>query len=111
MSARLPDFLTAIRAVYAAFGAPGDYGYDTPKGAALNDLYRLWNEAAQPKPEVEATASLEDRLADCLADAIDTPLLELGDPECGRRKVQLRLGSFNSHIANRAAELLEEAGR
>lgn len=31
--------LAAIHSVYKAFGAPGDYGYGTPKGDALNSLY------------------------------------------------------------------------
>lgn len=31
----------AIDAVHRAFGAPGDWGYGTPKGEALFALYRL----------------------------------------------------------------------
>jgi hypothetical protein len=29
-----------INAIYKAFGAPGDFGYDTPIGDALSRLYR-----------------------------------------------------------------------
>lgn len=29
-----------VREVHAAFGAPGDFGYHTPIGDALNKLYR-----------------------------------------------------------------------
>lgn len=35
----IAGLLTASRAVHAAFGAPGDYGYDTKEGAALYQLY------------------------------------------------------------------------
>jgi hypothetical protein len=54
---------------------------------------------------------LEDRLADCLAAAIDTPLLTGGETEFGGRPIGLRLAFFKPEIAERAAELLEEAGR
>lgn len=33
--------ILAGKSVYRAFGAPGDWGYETPIGAALNDLYRV----------------------------------------------------------------------
>ncbi len=29
-----------VREVHQAFGAPGDWGYETPIGAALSDLYQ-----------------------------------------------------------------------
>ncbi len=29
------------RRIHVAFGAPGDFGYDTPLGAALQKLYRI----------------------------------------------------------------------
>jgi hypothetical protein len=40
MSANLKAVSAAIDAVHKAFGAPGDYGYGTPKGDALMALYR-----------------------------------------------------------------------
>lgn len=52
---------------------------------------------------------LETRLAACLASAIDLPLLTLHDPD-GNFPMELRLSSFNRELADRAAELLEEAG-
>lgn len=33
--------ISAIQAVHEAFGAPGDYGYETKQGKALYALYRL----------------------------------------------------------------------
>lgn len=56
--------------------------------------------------------TLEARLADCLAACVDTPILT-GRDECGsfRSPLEIRLGFFHPDIANRAAELLEEAGR
>lgn len=41
LAVKLQDALANIDAVHAAFGAPGDYGYETPKGRALYALYRL----------------------------------------------------------------------
>jgi len=47
--------LEAIEQVHQAFGAPGDWGYGTPKGDALMALYRARHEAqcaldAEPTP-------------------------------------------------------------
>ena len=57
-----------------------------------------------------AEPPLEERLADCLADILDTPLMTgrgIGDlAETG-----IGLGFFRPEIAERAADLLEEAGR
>jgi len=60
-------------------------------------------------PQVEP---LEKRLADCLAECIDTALFS-GRDECGgfSSPLDIRLGFFQPEIANRAAELLEEAGQ
>jgi len=60
--------------------------------------------------EPEPGETLEARLADCLAACIDTPLLTLRDPE-GNSPLELRLNSFARELSERAAELLEEAGR
>lgn len=59
-------------------------------------------------PQIE---TLEKRLADCLAACIDTPLLQLFDPDGRAQMVEVRMSSLNRQIANRAAGLLEEAGR
>ncbi len=56
-------------------------------------------------------ADLARRLADCLAKAVDTPLLTLNDPEGFGRRVELRLSSFDAGLAEHAAQLLDEAGR
>lgn len=60
-------------------------------------------------PEIEP---LEKRLAECLAAVVDTPLLTLLDRETGR-PLNHHLSSFGADghaLAERAAELLEEAG-
>ena len=58
-----------------------------------------------------AKRPLEERLAKCLAELVDTPILS-GKDECGgySSPLDIRLGFFNPELANRAAELLEEAG-
>lgn len=61
----------------------------------------------QEVPEVEP---LEDRLARCLAAAIDTPVLTVRHPD-GGRDLELHLSSFLPDLSEQAAELLEEAGR
>lgn len=40
MSDEIKALLDAVQQVHCVFGAPGDYGYDTPKGDALFALYR-----------------------------------------------------------------------
>ena len=44
-----------INAIHAAFGAPGDYGYESPQGAALYELY---------KSQVELRAAIRQALID-----------------------------------------------
>jgi len=39
-----------VSQIHRAFGAPGDFGYETPIGAALADIYRL---GAEVKPDAE----------------------------------------------------------
>mgnify|MGYP000888566680 CR=1 FL=1 len=39
-NARLTDLLNAAQMVRDAFGAPGDYGYETAQGRALYELYK-----------------------------------------------------------------------
>lgn len=62
--------------------------------------------------EVPAIGTLESRLADVLADIVDAPLLT-GRDECGgfTSPLEIRLGFFRPELSERAAELLEEAGR
>ena len=68
----------AIAAVHRAFGAPGDYGYGTPKGDALFELYK-------------------QRAA--IADAI-----EAGEQRSPEAQKELRLASITS-VDIRAARL------
>ena len=70
------------------------------------DLDRAIDEAlAEDLPQV---APLEARLADCLADCIDAPLMT-GSVEGHATEIRLRF--FRPDLSERAAELLEEAGR
>lgn len=39
------QILDAFRDAYRACGAPGDFGYGTPFGDALKDLYNAWCES------------------------------------------------------------------
>jgi len=105
----------AIGDVRSAFGAPGDYGYETKQGRALADLYDLYNTLVAQRLidalEDDIAAPIEQRLGECLALAIDSPLLALPDPERGgETTISLRLYSFLPKVADRAAELLEEIG-
>ncbi len=104
----------AIDGVRSAFGPIGDWGYDTPQGKALQALYVVRGDilvARRRRDRPVDDAPLEDRLADCLAAAIDTPLLTVRDQEGGKLPLDLRLGAFNEEIAERAAALLEECGK
>ena len=61
---------------------------------------------------VETGPTLEARLAECLADCIDTPLLTGRDEVGGfSSPLEIRIGFFRPELSERAAELLEEAGR
>lgn len=57
----------------------------------------------------EEPLGLERRLAECLRDCVDTTLMTARDT-LADRDVELRLGSFNRAVSERAAELLEEVG-
>lgn len=46
----------AFAAAYKALGAPGDFGYGTPEGKALQRLYQAWNDALK-EAAAEPTAS------------------------------------------------------
>ncbi len=61
---------------------------------------------------VDCRPTLEARLAECLADCIDTPLLTGRDEVGGfSSPLEIRIGFFRPELSERAAELLEEAGR
>ncbi|WP_048646581.1 hypothetical protein [Nitratireductor soli] len=93
----------------ADMAAGGVFAGRTPDNVILGgeDLDRAIEAELGVKPVGE---TLEHRLAQCLAACIDTPLLTLRDPE-GNSPLELRLNSFNREISERAAALLEEAGR
>ncbi|MGB3834453.1 MAG: hypothetical protein WA975_21615 [Mesorhizobium sp.] len=62
--------------------------------------------------DMPETPTLEARLAECLADCIDTPLLTGRDEVGGfSSPLEIRIGFFRPELSERAAELLEEAGR
>lgn len=109
------EFQLVAMAIRKAFGPPGDYGYETPKGRALNALFDLYN-ATCAKPEVGAeqpseTAPLQDRLAACLAEVIDKPVLTLRDHgSVADRPLEIFFGSFRPDVSEQACHLLEEAG-
>ena len=49
--------LEAIIAVHKAFGAPGDYGYGTSQGQALQHLYAAGELASRTKKKAAEAAS------------------------------------------------------
>ena len=59
----LADLGEKLKALKKAFGAPGDYGYNTPEGAALYALYRSPGWAAAIKASAELPASAQDEVA------------------------------------------------
>lgn len=109
----LERLVDGIADLYQAFGAPWTNSLPNAQNEALHNLYRLLPEAAAARsrmPAGERREPLEARLAECLAEAIDTPLFtffELG----GEIRQAAYLGSFRPEIAERACVLLEEAGR
>jgi hypothetical protein len=48
MTREIEDMLAAVDQVKAAFGAPGDFGYETREGKALFALYRAAVPLRQP---------------------------------------------------------------
>lgn len=65
---------------------------------------RLWDQAEADD------ADLAGRLADCLATVTGATLMIVNDPH-GLGTLELGLSSFDAGLAERAAQLLEEAGR
>jgi hypothetical protein len=107
----------AILGIKDAFGAPGDYGYGSKEGRALNGLYDLFNEMAASAllanhaSQQADEGTLEQRLAACLSAIVDEPLLMIGDPFGNHQtKMAIYLGSFQPELSERACLLLEEAG-
>lgn len=56
----------AIMAVNRALGSPGDYGYSTKEGKALNELYNLHNDIAD---ELKLLAEMEASMSEPLSAA------------------------------------------
>lgn len=105
-------YLRDRRTTDASIAAGGVFGGQVPENLILGgaDLDRAVDAAMGASFEQGPT--LEARLAECLAAAIEAPLLT-GKDELGgfSSPLDIRLGFFQPEIANRAAELLEEAGR
>ena len=97
---------------YAGPTTDGVYAYRDQDSLALGgeDLDRAID--AEMGAAVETGPTLEARLAECLADCIDTPLLTGRDEVGGLSSpLKIRIGFFRPALSERAAELLEEAGR
>jgi len=104
-------FLRGRPTTAAAIAAGGVFAGQVPENLILGgeDLDREVD-AAMGGAQAQGP-TLEARLADCLADCIDAPLMQLFDPDGGDRMVEVRMSSLNRALADRAATLLEEAGR
>lgn len=90
-------------------GAGGVFAGKIPENVILGgeDLDRAID--AEIDGGIPHGETLEARLAECLAACIDTPLLT-GTADSSI-PTEIRLGFFKPDISERAAELLEEAGR
>lgn len=95
------------RAVDVAAGGP--FAGMVPDNTILGgeDLDRAVDAAMGA--DIPHDETLEKRLAECLADCVDVPLLTLKDTMLST-PLQVYLGSFRPELGERAAELLEEAG-
>ena len=96
----------------AAIAEGGVFGGQIPDNLILGgeDLARAID-AAISQSAGRYGAALERRLALCLAEIVDQPLLTGQDAPGGfSSPLEIRLGFFKPELANRAAELLEEAG-
>lgn len=52
-SADWDELAATFQASYRQLGSPGDFGYGTPCGAALNNVYKRWGElcrSRKPQP-------------------------------------------------------------
>lgn len=77
----------SVREIHAAFGAPGDWGYETKIGAALSKLYR-GAPAGAPEPDQENLST--DRLAE-IAKGRGFRLLPLKEADAELLKISLRI--------------------
>lgn len=104
-------FLRDRSTTATAIAAGGVFAGQVPDNLILGgeDLDRAVDAAMGGAPSQGQT--LEARLAECLADCIDMPLMQMFDPDGGERMVEVRMSSLNRALAERAATLLEEAGR
>lgn len=95
----------------AAIAAGGVFAGQVPDNLVLGgeDLDRAVD-AAMGGAQAQGP-TLEARLAECLADCIDTPLMVMADVERGGGQIEIRLGNCLPELSERAAGLLEEAGR
>lgn len=83
-----------------------DAGHAARQIAALQGSLKL---PVQVISRDDREPPLERRLAECLRDCVDTTLATVRDT-VNDRQVELRLGSFDKGLSDRAGELLEEAG-
>jgi hypothetical protein len=90
-------------------GAGGVFAGQVPDNVILGGEHLDRAIDAEMGLEVPAVAPLEERLAECLAACIDTPLQTLDDD--GGHTITIRLRHYLPAFSNQAAELLEEAGR
>lgn len=67
----------AIIQVYRTIGTPGDYGYNTPKGAALNELYNVNNEIDAALPSLSSACAAASKVLAELRDEVRTTLADL----------------------------------
>ncbi len=83
---------------------------DPPAKGNLVDLQNFRRaRSAAVQAAADGDPPLVDRLAAILSDIVDEPLLVLHDA-ARPRPLELRLSHFKPELAERAAELLEEAG-
>jgi hypothetical protein len=77
--------LDAIDGIKRAFGAPGDFGYDTPQGQALFDLYSAGIEV-QRIEDAKAAAATAEREA-CARIVDDNGVLHTSEGDVLRARI------------------------
>lgn len=93
--------------------AAAQLGIAAPVSRELLASLRLEPLPAMPPAESASDASLLERFADLVARILDEPLAILPgrDPADGAGTTELRLSHYRPELSERAAALLEEAGR